>query len=416
MEEGKFLPGLEAKFNAKDVEDATVAQVCIDIGVCKAHLHRESLAQRHKREGEEFLKTNNDKDCDGKQTSSSLGFHRGRGGVCVASAYTTEEKGYSHRLSPKQVGDVASATRQSPPGGVGPFRHRSNCRSFYTGRSSARQIDLAVHCVKDLPTQLPPGIESFAVLERGEIEDAVVYHQKHKVHRLDALPARAVIGTSALRRRATLHRLHPHLVCKDVRGNVQTRLAKLDAGEYDAILLARTGLTRMGLQGRIHQVLDAKTYGHAVGQGALSCCIREKGGGNELVRSLLARLNHGATMLITCIERGMLNAVEGGCKVPIAVHSSIEDQADGSKFTVRCRVLSVDGQDQVEGQISMTVSSAALASPTAVREEAGRAWSVGQQLGKQLKEAGAIRILQPIRDAAPYAPAHVAPNKQARHT
>ena len=140
------------------------------------------------------------------------------------------------------------------------------------------RIDAAVHCMKDLPTTLPPGLAMAAVLERGEMADALIVSDRHlKEGRRDlaSLPPGSVIGTSALRRRAMVARHFGHLSVSDIRGNVNTRLAKLDRGDYDAIVLAAVGLRRIGLEDRITMVLDDQEYGYAVGQGALAVLARE---------------------------------------------------------------------------------------------------------------------------------------------
>ena len=142
----------------------------------------------------------------------------------------------------------------------------------------ASRIDAAVHCMKDLPTTLPAGLVMAAVLERGQMSDALIVSDKHiQQGRRDlaSLPAGSVIGTSALRRRATVARYYGHLSVADIRGNVNTRLAKLDRGEFDAIILAAVGLRRIGLDNRITMVLDDQEYGYAVGQGALAVLARE---------------------------------------------------------------------------------------------------------------------------------------------
>lgn len=151
------------------------------------------------------------------------------------------------------------------------------------------KIDIAVHCMKDLATVLPTGLDFLATMDRGLVEDSVVLHPKHMAAfneykannpeygtkpgvsaALSILPQDAVIGTSALRRQASLARFHPQLVCKDIRGNLNTRLSKLDDGQYDAIILAKIGLQRLGLGDRIAEILESSVYCHAVGQGALA--------------------------------------------------------------------------------------------------------------------------------------------------
>ena len=138
------------------------------------------------------------------------------------------------------------------------------------------RIDAAVHCVKDLPTTLPPGLTLAVTLPRGDLEDALVLPLHSSLTSLDSLSEGAIIGTSAMRRKAALARFYPHLQCRDIRGNVNTRLMKLDRGDYDAIILAAVGLRRLGLEHRISQVLDKGKYGYAVGQGALGVVTREQ--------------------------------------------------------------------------------------------------------------------------------------------
>ena len=130
-------------------------------------------------------------------------------------------------------------------------------------------IDFAVHSLKDLPTRLPAGLMLGCITEREDPADALVVHAKHQDKQLDTLPEGAVVGTSSLRRLAQLRHHYPHFTFKDIRGNLNTRLRKLDEGEYDAIILAAAGLERLGMGDRIHQVLPPAISLHAVGQGAL---------------------------------------------------------------------------------------------------------------------------------------------------
>ncbi|NJO93873.1 MAG: hydroxymethylbilane synthase, partial [Hydrococcus sp. RM1_1_31] len=152
-----------------------------------------------------------------------------------------------------------------------------------------KQIDLAVHSLKDLPTKLPEGLILGCVTERVDPADALVVNEKNKDKQLDTLPEGAVIGTSSLRRLAQLRHHYPHLTFKDVRGNVNTRLAKLDGGEYDAIILAVAGLQRLGMSDRIHQIIPAEISLHAVGQGALGIECR---GDDAEVLEVLKVLEH----------------------------------------------------------------------------------------------------------------------------
>ena len=133
----------------------------------------------------------------------------------------------------------------------------------------AGQAEFAVHSLKDLPTKLPEGLILGCITERENPADALVVHEQHKDKQLATLPAGAIVGTSSLRRLAQLRHHYPHLEFKDVRGNLNTRLAKLDAGEYDALILAVAGLERLGMADRIHEAIAPEISLHAVGQGAL---------------------------------------------------------------------------------------------------------------------------------------------------
>src|SRR5690348_1984002 len=164
------------------------------------------------------------------------------------------------------------------------------------------RADLAVHSLKDLPTELPDGLILAAVPPREDARDAVVGK------RLDELARGGKVGTSSLRRSAQLRQLHPDLIVESVRGNVDTRLRKLDEGQYDAILLAAAGLKRLGWGDRIAEVLDADRMCSAVGQGALAIETRASGAGFDAVRPL----DHAATHVAVTAERGLLGALGGG--------------------------------------------------------------------------------------------------------
>lgn len=269
----------------------------------------------------------------------------------------------------------------------------------------AGRADVAVHCVKDLPTVLPPGLKVAAFMDRGDPWDAVVLRDpslwdgRGGTCGLDALPDGAVVGTSALRRRASLALSHPRLVCRDVRGNVQTRLAKLDAGGYDALILAMAGLQRCGLDART-QGGPPRRLGHAVGQGALAVVVREDAPAGLL--AACARLHHTGTAREVAGERALLRALEGGCKVPIAV------RWDGD--TLHCLVTSVDGSrsaaDSLEpggGADPEAGDDAVLAELFAcvdagVASDADRAAArLGVALARRAAAGGAMEILADIR-------------------
>ena len=236
------------------------------------------------------------------------------------------------------------------------------------------QIDLAVHSLKDLPTQLPEGLILGCVTKRVNPADALVVHHKHQDKQLDNLPAGAVIGTSSLRRLAQLRHHFPHFQFKDVRGNVNTRLAKLDAGEYDGIILAVAGLERLGMSDRIHQIIPSEISLHAVGQGALGIECRAD---DPRVLEVIKALEHPESRDRTLAERALLRELEGGCQVPIGVNTKIE----GDTLTLTGMVASLDGKQLVKDSLSGN------------RSEAEK---LGSQLAEILKQQGAAEILAEI--------------------
>ncbi len=236
------------------------------------------------------------------------------------------------------------------------------------------EIDLAVHSLKDLPTQLPEQLVLGVVTERENPADALVVHAKHQEKLIDTLPSGAVVGTSSLRRLAQLRHHFPHLAFKDIRGNVNTRLQKLDAGEYDAIILAVAGLHRLGMSDRIHQVIPAEISLHAVGQGALGIECRAD---DTEVLSLLKAIEHVPTRDRALAERAFLRELEGGCQVPIGVNTHLS----GDSLTLTGIVASVDGKKLVKD----TVTGAAQ-----------DAEQVGIELAQLLRQQGAQEILDEI--------------------
>lgn len=233
-------------------------------------------------------------------------------------------------------------------------------------------IDIAVHSMKDLPTTLPEGLVLAAVMARGSVEDCLVYRAG-----LEELPAKPVIGTSSLRRTAVLRRTRPEAVLKGIRGNLNTRLRKLDEGSYDAIMLAKAGLERLGMVGRVSRVLEPAQVGYAVCQGAVAVVCRES---DDYVREICRGIECATTRVRCEAERAMLRTLEGGCKVPIAVVSSI-DEASGH-VQVRGWVMSVDGTQVVDKQVSGTQAEAR---------------DTGDALAHLLLDAGGKDILEKVR-------------------
>jgi hydroxymethylbilane synthase len=237
-----------------------------------------------------------------------------------------------------------------------------------------RSIDLAVHSLKDLPTNLPEGLILGCVTERVNPADALVVNSKNQDYQLDNLPEGSVIGTSSLRRLAQLRYHYPHLTFKDVRGNVNTRLAKLDAGEYDAIILAVAGLERLGLGDRVHQVIPAAISLHAVGQGALGIECRDA---DPEVLEVLKVLEHAPSRDRCYAERAFLRELEGGCQVPIGVNTAIEDGI----LTLTGMVASLDGKRLIKDSVSGDPSHGEV---------------LGRDLAHKVREAGAGEILAQI--------------------
>lgn len=237
-----------------------------------------------------------------------------------------------------------------------------------------REIDFAVHSLKDLPTRLPEGLGLATITERENPADALVVHEKHKDKQIETLPEGAVIGTSSLRRLAQLRHHFPHFEFKDVRGNLNTRLGKLDSGEYDALILAAAGLGRLGMAERIHQVIPKEISLHAVGQGALGIeCLAD----NEKLISLLKSIEHPQTRDRTLAERAFLRELEGGCQVPIGVNTEI----NGDELTLTGIVASIDGIKRVQDTVTGSLSEPE---------------KIGTQLAQRLREQGAQEILEEI--------------------
>jgi hydroxymethylbilane synthase len=235
--------------------------------------------------------------------------------------------------------------------------------------------DFAVHSLKDLPTELPEGLTLVVVTERENPADALVLHSKHKGQTLDTLTEGTVLGTSSLRRLAQLRHHYPHLVFKDIRGNLNTRLRKLDAGEFDGIVLAVAGLHRLGWADRIDQIIPSEISLHAVGQGALGIECRAA---DQKVIELLQVLNHLPTEVCCRAERAMLRTLEGGCQVPIGVSTSLE----GETLTLEGMVASLDGKTLIRD------TKQGLASDPE---------ALGRALAESLKDQGASEILANIR-------------------
>jgi hydroxymethylbilane synthase len=237
----------------------------------------------------------------------------------------------------------------------------------------AHRADIAVHSMKDVTVHLPAGLRIAAICERAEVRDAFV---SNRFAALEELPAGARVGTSSLRRQCQLRAAFPRLEVLNLRGNVNSRLRKLDAGEFDAIILAGAGLQRLGFAERIRQLLPFALSLPAVGQGAVGIECRDD---DAAVGRLLARIHHAPTGLCVAAERAMNRALEGGCQVPIGAHAELS--ADGGPMRLRGLVGSPDGRRVLRAE----------AEGDALDPE-----GLGQAVARRLLDLGAGEILRAL--------------------
>jgi len=234
--------------------------------------------------------------------------------------------------------------------------------------------DIAVHSLKDLPTNLPNGLTLGCITKREDPADALVVNKKKDCYKLATLPEGSIVGTSSLRRLAQLRNKYPHLVFKDIRGNVITRIEKLDAGEFDCIILAAAGLKRLGFESRIHQIIPSEISLHAVGQGALGIECKSD---DKKVLEIINILEDKPTSQRCLAERAFLRELEGGCQVPIGVNSKIQNE----QLCLTGMVASLDGERLIKDQYIGNINDP---------EE------VGKELATKLKQRGAEEILSEI--------------------
>jgi hydroxymethylbilane synthase len=235
-------------------------------------------------------------------------------------------------------------------------------------------VDLAVHSLKDLATEMPRGLALGAVLKREDPRDALISGPRVS---LEDLPPGARVGTSSLRRRALLARWRPDLELAELRGNVPTRIEKLDRQEYDAIVLAAAGLKRLGLEHRISSYLPMERVLPAVSQGAIGLQIRAL---DEGIARWVGELDHPPTRFATAAERALLRTLEGGCQVPVGAFADSGDD----DLRLRAVVCSLDGTEAVEGTRSGSL---------------GNAGAIGIALAGDLLTRGGRGILEGIRKA-----------------
>lgn len=233
----------------------------------------------------------------------------------------------------------------------------------------AGSVDLAVHSMKDVPTETPAGLAFPAITQREDPRDCLISRQGRT---LKTLPFGARVGTSSLRRQAQLRHHRPDLEVADLRGNVDTRIKKLEAGEFHAIVLAMAGVNRLGLAGKITQVLDEEIMLPAVGQGALGIETRSD---DSRVMELVAGLDHAETRACVTAERAVLRALQGGCQIPLGALAHV--RAD--RLHLDAAVFSPRGSEHVQSSDEGPVADAA---------------QIGKRLGAALIEAGADSILR----------------------
>jgi hydroxymethylbilane synthase len=233
-----------------------------------------------------------------------------------------------------------------------------------------RRIDLAVHSLKDLPTILPDDLAIGAICEREDARDALVRGPGVQAESILNLPQGAVVGTSSQRRLSQLKALRPDVVVNDLRGNVDTRIRKLDEGQYDAVILACAGLVRLGLADRISARIPTSEMLPAVGQGAIGIEIRSD---NEFAAAAVSKLDHRETRVACLAERAFLRGLGGGCELPIAGHATI----DGDRLTLEGLVAKPDGSQ---------ILRARSTGPT------NQAEAIGAALAAQLVERGASAL------------------------
>lgn len=237
------------------------------------------------------------------------------------------------------------------------------------------EIDLAVHSMKDVPTELPPGLDLLCIPTREDARDALISRDGT---RFKDLPHGAKVGTSSLRRQAQLLQARPDLSISTLRGNLDTRLKKLREGQFDAIVLAAAGLRRLGWETEITEYLSPEISLPAIGQGALGIEGRRE---DTFVRDVLNRLEHAPTRIMVMAERALLHRLQGGCQVPIAAHATLM----GSEIVLEGLVASVDGKEVIRDRVKGTVDDP---------------FSVGVQLAERLLARGGERILQAIYGTA----------------
>jgi len=234
------------------------------------------------------------------------------------------------------------------------------------------EVDMCVHSLKDLPTTFPDGAELGAILERAEFKDAWVSKDGLALHEMDASHT---VATSSLRRKAQVHKINPHVKVVDIRGNVDTRLKKMNDGHCDAMVMAGAGLIRLGYSDVITSLFEPDYFVSACGQGAIAIEIRENDSAiDEVVKQLHCKSSY---QQITA-ERSFLNELEGGCQIPIGAYANIE----GDEIELLGLVAMPDGSKELRGEL---------------KGKACEAEAIGRKLAQQIAQQGGSQILEKVR-------------------
>jgi hydroxymethylbilane synthase len=234
-----------------------------------------------------------------------------------------------------------------------------------------RRADIAVHSMKDVTIELPEELVLPVIMQREDTRDVFISNTYQKI---EDLPTATVLGTSSLRRQSQVKALHPEIILKDLRGNVGTRLGKLDSGEYDAILLAAAGIIRLGLGERITQLISPSILLPAIGQGAIGIECRA---GDDVVHELIAPLNHSDTSLCVETERAFSRRLFGGCQLPIAGQASV----NGDEVELVGLIASVDGNEVIKSTLKGNIADSN---------------DIGTSLAETLLQRGGDKILKEL--------------------
>lgn len=241
-----------------------------------------------------------------------------------------------------------------------------------------KKIDLAVHSLKDLPTEFPKGLKLGAICKREDVRDVFIPHPKNPIKKLLDQPKGARIATGSLRRKCQLLNLRPDFQIVDIRGNLNTRIKKLEESGWAGMILARAGVVRLGWNDIVGETLDPATILPAVGQGALGIEIRER---DRRVAKYVSVLHHHSTAQAALAERALLRRLEGGCQVPIGTYGRMQD-GSADNLLLDAMVGSIDGRKVIRGKI---------------RGPSAEAETLGKKLAEQLLAVGAKEILRQIR-------------------